>query len=241
MKVSNIGGIIRRRILVNYRVAPERIQPLLPGKFRPKLHDGHAIAGICLIRLESVRPKGVPGFLGLDSENAAHRFAVIWDDEQGKPQEGVYISRRDTGSLLNQIAGGRVFPGEHHAAEFKVTDDGHRIDFKMSSQDGSVSVEVRGKSSDTLGAGSAFKTPAEASAFFEPGSLGYSATKKGERLEGLRLRTVGWKVLPLEVERVRSSFFDDQMKFPAGTIAFDCALIMRDTEHEWQSENDLHL
>ena len=241
MKVSNIGGIIRRRILVNYRVAPEMIQPLLPGKFRPKLHAGFAIAGICLIRLEHVRPKGIPSFLGLTSENVAHRFAVIWDDEQGKPQEGVYVSRRDTDSRLNQIAGGRIFPGEHHAAVFKVQDDGTSVDLKISSKDGAMAVEVRGKTAKTLSPGSAFKTPAEASAFFEPGSLGYSETHKGGRLEGLRLRTVQWKVAPLHVEHVYSSLFDDKTKFPAGSIAFDCALVMRDIEHEWQSEADLYL
>jgi hypothetical protein len=90
MKLPNIGGIIRRRILVNYRVAPELIQPLLPPKFRPKLHADFAIAGICLIRLEQVRPRGIPNFLGTSSENAAHRIAVVWDDEWSS-EEDLYL------------------------------------------------------------------------------------------------------------------------------------------------------
>lgn len=241
MKIPTIGGIIRRRILVNYRVEPDAIQPLLPPKFRPKLHEGSAIAGICLIRLEHVRPKGIPNFLGMSSENAAHRIAVVWDDEQGKTQEGVYIPRRDTDSRINQAVGGKFFPGEHHAAKFTVMDDGDRIDFKMASDDGSVAVEVRGRNAAELGPESKFKNAAEASAFFEAGSLGYSATRKGNRLEGMRLRTVQWKVLPLQVEHVHSSLFDDRKKFPAGTVSFDCALVMRDIEHEWKSEDDLFL
>jgi predicted MPP superfamily phosphohydrolase len=36
---------------------------------------------------------------------------VTWNDETGA-LEGVYIPRRDTGSLVNHLAGGRVFPGE---------------------------------------------------------------------------------------------------------------------------------
>jgi hypothetical protein len=241
MKVSNIGGIIRRRILVNYRVAPDVIQPLLPPKFLPKLHDGSAIAGVCLIRLEHVRPKGIPSFLGMSSENAAHRVAVVWQDEHGKPQEGVYIPRRDTNSRFNQAVGGRFFPGEHHAAKFIVNDDRDRIDFEMISEDQSVLVRVRGKNSSELSRDSGFKNIAEASAFFEPGSLGYSATRKGDRLEGLRLRTAQWKISPLQVEHAHSSFFDDKTKFPPGSVAFDCALIMRDIEHEWQSESDLYI
>ena len=241
MKLPGITGVIRRRILVNYRIAPERIQPLLPPKFRPKLHGDFAIGGICLIRLEQVRPRGVPAMMGTSSENAAHRVAVIWENEKGKSQEGVYIARRDTDSRLNVVAGGRLFPGEHHAAKFKVTDDGERIDFNMVSQDGAVAIEIRAKQARELPRISGFKNAAAASDFFEPGSLGYSATRKGDRLEGLRLKTTTWKIAPLDVERVNSSFFDDKTRFPQDSISFDCALLMRDIQHEWQSEADLYL
>ncbi len=241
MKLSNISGVIRRRILVNYRAVPELIQPLLPANFRPKLHADFAIAGICLIRLEQVRPKGIPSFLGTSSENAAHRIAVVWEDEQGKLQEGVYISRRDTNSRLNRMAGGRLFPGEHHAANFKVTDDGDNIDFEMESDDGQVVIQVRGKTAAELPPVSGFKNAAAASAFFEPGSLGYSATEKGNRLEAVRLKTRTWTIAPLAVEHLYSSYFGDKTTFPPDTVFFDCALVMRDIQHEWQSESDLYL
>src|SRR3977135_359472 len=120
MRLPTIQGIIRRRLLVNYRVAPAVLARLLPATFRPKLHGEFAMAGICLIRLEQIRPQGLPVFLGASSENAAHRIAVLWEDEQGKTQGGVYVPRRDTNSRLNYLAGGRLFPGEHHAARFQV-------------------------------------------------------------------------------------------------------------------------
>ena len=60
MNIPAIKGIIRRRLLLNYRVSPEVIQPHLPDNFRTKLVKGHAIAGICLIRLEQVRPTFLP-------------------------------------------------------------------------------------------------------------------------------------------------------------------------------------
>ena len=79
MKMPAVEGIIERRLLVNYRVAPGALAGILPAPFRPKLVGGYAIAGICLIRLASVRPRGLPAGLGLRSENAAHRIAVEWD------------------------------------------------------------------------------------------------------------------------------------------------------------------
>jgi hypothetical protein len=77
MRFPRVHGTIRRRLLVNFRVAPDVIQRLLPAPFQPKLHHGRAIAGICLIRLEGIRPRRFPSMLGLSSENAAHRIAVV--------------------------------------------------------------------------------------------------------------------------------------------------------------------
>ena len=119
MKIPSLEGIIRRRMLVNFRVDPNVMKALLPAPFRPKLHHDYAIAGVCLIRLEKIRPEGLPEFLGISSENAAHRVAVEWTDPAGELREAVYIWRRDTGSWLGRLAGGRLFPGEHHAAKIR--------------------------------------------------------------------------------------------------------------------------
>src|SRR5437899_2482413 len=80
MKIPVIHGVIDRRLLVNYRVDPDVLAPLLPAPFRPKLVRGYGLVGICLIRLKRVRPTFLPSWLGIASENAAHRAAVEWDD-----------------------------------------------------------------------------------------------------------------------------------------------------------------
>jgi hypothetical protein len=240
MRFPLIAGLIRRRLLVNFRVDPATIQVLLPPKFRPKLHRGYAIAGICLIRLEHIRPAGFPRWCGISSENAAHRIAVEWEEE-GRLQEGVYIPRRDTGSRLNHLAGGRIFPGEHHLATFDVSDDGMRVDFAMQAVDRSVAVRLRGRMSDRLPPASVFASLAESSAFFEGGSLGFSVTDDADRLDGLDLKTLSWQVSAFEVEQVQSSFFSDRSKFPESTIHFDHALIMRDISHEWRAAEDMSL
>jgi len=240
MRVPKVHGVIGRRLLVNFSVDPDVIQRQLPAPFRPKLHDGHAVAGICLIRLADIRPKRFPRMLGLSSENAAHRIAVVWDDDAGL-HEGVYIPRRDTGSLMNHLAGGRLFPGEHQRASFQVEDTADRISLEMRSADGRVRVDVAGRTATALPDRSIFGTVAAASAFFEPGSVGYSATASGDRLDGVVLTTQTWSVAPLTMDRVFSSYFADESKFPAGTIAFDCALIMRNIAHEWQAGAPMYI
>jgi hypothetical protein len=238
MQIPVIRGVIDRRLLVNYRVDPGVLAPLLPAPFRPKLIRGYGMVGICLIRLKRVRPTFLPSWLGISSENAAHRTAVEWDDG-GTVREGVYVRRRDTSSRLNALAGGRLFPGIHHHAMFTVAETAARIDVALRSDDGVTTLSVRGHRADALPASSVFRSLEEASAFFRAGSLGYSATPDPSRFQGLELRCLKWEVEPLAVEEVRSSFFDDEALFPPGSITFDCALLMRGIDHEWHGKPDL--
>ncbi|MBY0358522.1 MAG: DUF2071 domain-containing protein [Candidatus Obscuribacterales bacterium] len=233
MRLPELRGLIRRRLLVNYRVDPQVLQPLLPAPFKPKLVNGQAVAGICLIRLEQIRPSWLPSTLGLTSENAAHRIAVTWCDKEGREREGVYIPRRDTGSILNHFAGGRIFPGEHHKAVFQVRDDGDNVHLKLRSADKSLSVEVKGKENESMPPGSLFPTVEATSDFFRQGSLGYSETKCQCHLDGVVLQTEDWQIKPFAAEITASSYFSNQHCFPAGSVEFDCALIMRNIEHKW--------
>jgi hypothetical protein len=192
------------------------------------------VAGICLIRLEQLRPRGCPAMLGVASDNAAHRIAVTWRDERGIEREGVYIPRRDTGALLNAVAGGRLFPGEPHYARFRIHEDLSGIDLKMETDDGGADVWLRAQSATRLPSSSCFGSLEEASAFFAGGSVGYSATRDGKRLDGLLLRTHAWHVEPLDVTWVVSSYYADRARFPAGSVEYDCTLVMRDLPHEWE-------
>jgi hypothetical protein len=230
--MATIAGRIARRILVNFRVKPDALVPFVPAGFRPKLVNGWGMAGICLIRVEQVRPRGLPRWCGVSSENAAHRIAVEWDgDGDGATREGVFIPRRDTDRWFNRMAGGRLFPGSHHAARFQVSDNAQRISVGVGSDDGAMTVSVSGRPTDTLPNNSIFHSVEEASAFFQAGSLGWSPTRDGRQLEGLELHCPAWHMTPLAVDEVESSFFSK-----LGPAAFfDSAFLMRNLDHEWHA------
>jgi hypothetical protein len=237
MRLPQIRGMVERRLLVNYRVDPDVVATHLPAPFRPQVVDGWAVAGICLIRLGHMRPRGLPGAIGLRSENAAHRIAVEWDTPDGL-EAGVFIPRRDTESLVNRAVGGRLFPGEHEKARFTVSETPTDVRVAFESADGAVAVDVvvrTGEFSSGL-----FPDLATASRFFEKGAVGYSVTREPGRFDGLELRTNAWKVDPVEVTSVRSSFFDDPGRFPAGTAHLDGALLMRDIPVTWHAQPSLH-
>jgi uncharacterized protein YqjF (DUF2071 family) len=240
MKIPVIRGIIDRRILVNYQVTPNVLAGILPSPFRPKLVTGVGIAGICLIRLRQIRPRFLPIPIGISSENAAHRIAVEWDDH-GVLREGVYIPRRDTSSRLITLVGGRLFPGEHHHARFRVEEEGPHFGVTLDSDDGTTHVAVQGQLASELPVSSVFPSLDAASDFFARGSLGYSVTSDPNQLDGLELRSFDWHVQPMAVKSVESSFFEDKVRFPPGSVRFDCALVMRGIEHEWHGRESLCL
>ena len=238
MRIPAITGLIERRILANYRIDPEVMARFLPPPFRPKLASGYAIGGICLIRLEGIRPKFLPLPWGIRSENAAHRIAVEWEQD-GRLRDGVYIPRRDTDSWLNTFAGGTLFPGIHYHASFTVKESGGHFFVQLISDDGDTKVLVSGRVAERLPESSVFSTLAAASEFFESGSLGYSLTRTNGRYHGLELSCKNWHVEPLDVDSVESSFFENESAFPRGSAAFDCALLMRGIQHEWHGREDL--
>jgi Uncharacterized conserved protein (COG2071) len=238
MNLPVIQGVIERRILANYRIDPVAVARVLPAPFRPKLAGGFAIGGICLIRLAHERPRHVPSALGLKSENAAHRIAVEWD-QNGQTRQGVYVPRRDTDSRLNSFVGGKLFPGEYHYAEFNVKESGDDYSIEIRSTDEQTHLELRASRVELLDPGSVFGDLATASKFFEGGALGYSKTRKGDRFDGMELCVKKWEVEPLRVTHVVSSFFDDERRFPKGSVKFDCALLMRNIEHEWHARDAL--
>ena len=232
MRIPVIRGMIDRRILVNFRVDPQVLARILPIPFRPKLVKEMGMAGVCLIRLKHIRPRFLPSFIGISSENAAHRIAVEWEQE-GERREGVFIPRRDTSSRLNTLVGGKLFPGVHHHATFTVReqDDSYRL--ALDSDDRQTHVLVEGSASTELPKNSIFESIHHASEFFSKGSLGYSVTAQPGKFDGLELRSFNWKVVPLTIKRVESSFFENQTMFPPGSVQFDCALLMRGIDHEW--------
>jgi hypothetical protein len=233
MRPPRLSSVVERRLLVNYRVDPEVAASLLPAPLRPRRVGGWAVAGICLIRLGRVRPTWLPGALGVRSENAAHRVAVEWDGPRG-PATGVYIPRRDTGSLVTVLAGGRLFPGEHQRAAFVVRETGDDFRVSLASRDGATRVSVHAGVAEQLAGSALFADLGAASEFFRQGSVAFSASRNGGRLDGVELATRSWRVEALEVHDVTSSFFDDRDRFPPGSAVLDCALLMRGVPVTWR-------
>jgi len=236
---SEITGTIDRRILINYRLDPKIAKKLLPQPFQPHIHNGYASVGICLIRFKNMRLFFIPSFLGFKSENAAHRFAVTWDNK-GKTETGVYIPRRDTSSRLNSLVGGKLFPGVQHFSKFNINETMANYELSFINKKDNTHLSIDCKKTDDFPANtSMFSSLADSSSFFKINSTGYSPNKKNDSFQGMQFMSEEWRVSPLVVNNVNSSYFNNLSLFPNGSIDFDHALLMENINHSWQSRTDI--
>jgi hypothetical protein len=234
MELPVLSGIITRRILINYRVAPAVVRKILPDHLEPLIIGGYASAGICLLKLHNIGLRYSPDFLKIDSENAAHRILVQWR-EDGRVRCGVYIPRRDTDSKLNVWLAGRIFAWPHYPAQFDTKEDGGHYVVNVSSEDHRTNWRVSVKAGGSFPSDSMFRSLEHASECFRECSIGCSPSANPGHFKQIQLKTKGWSVKPLAIEELSSTFFEDTTIFPPGTICFDNALLMENIPHEWHS------
>ena len=236
--LPTIQGVIARRMLLNFRADPDVVQRLLPAPLQVDQQRGHAIVGVCLIRLENLRPLGIPGPLGISSENMAHRVAIRYPASDGI-HPGVFVWRRETDHRFVELLGGRLFPGVHHRARFQVSEKENRLAMDVTSEDGTADVRFSAGIADEWRRTPSFGSFDEVSEFFRKGDCGFSCSMRGDELEGLQLKMLKWQMAPMQVESQHCAFYSDPQRFPAGSIDFDCGLLMRGLPHEWHQLTDI--
>lgn len=202
---------VQTRILLNFRLDPAALRPLIPAGMEPVLVDGAAVAGVCFIRQQRIRPSGIPGFAGVSLAAAAHRVAVTRNG-----QRAVLVLRRDAPGLLPKIAsrliGARFGEGEIEwdglSARLHASDD--------------VTASI-----DAVGGGglpsSLFLSADAAGNFFRQESVSFEPNGRTLRVS-LPPR---WSVEPIEHATFASSFFSDLGAQP------DSAFVARDLDAVW--------
>jgi hypothetical protein len=213
-----LHGRIARRILVDWMVTPERTAAALPPGLRPRLVEGQAVVGICLIELDGLRPKGLPAAIGRSVSAVAHRISI--QDETGR--SGVYVPRRDTPSLAAQAVGGRLWPGVHGPVAVRWTESDDRIAVTAAADDLEVEVVVQRTSAAPIGP--------DLTALHASEPVAWSPGRRGE-LEEAELRCETFQAAPVRLHRARSSWIAATF----GDLDPPRALEMRNIPMRWSS------
>jgi len=202
---------VHTRILLNFRMDPAVIRPFIPPGLEPVLVNGAAVAGVCFIRQQRIRPAGLPSFTGVALEAAAHRVAVTRDGERA-----VLVLRRDAPGLLPKIAS-RITAATFGAGE--IAWDG--LTARLLASDGATA-SIDAASGDRL-ASTLFASPDAAADFFRRESLSIEPTGRMLRVS-LPAR---WTVAAIEHATLASSFLASVGAEP------DSAFVARDLDAVW--------
>ncbi|MGL6235496.1 MAG: DUF2071 domain-containing protein [Segniliparus sp.] len=199
-----IRGHIKRRLLVNLVADPDEVRPRLPAGLRPHATDAGVVVGCCLLRFDQVRPRPLPGLLGLGFQAAAHRISVEWETESGATAVGVYVPLRHTDSRVVPLVGGRAFPGVHERADIRHVQSADRIDWTVEAHGADRSFDIAVRTRIHAGAEPVDLCDQIAGACVNA-NIGFSPGHNGA-LEGVRMVPNRREAREVAVEALESSF-----------------------------------
>lgn len=229
MKISTIAGWLTWRIAVNYRVAPHVMREWIPEPFRPKLIEGHALAGLDLVHQKHQRIAGLPKRMGLTSFLAVHRVLVEWE-EMGMRKTGLFVLRRDSSLSVHAWAGGRMYPGLYHRSRFKVSQKDDAFSLRMRSRDDQTIAFEAEKTSHFPHYASFGQINRVASAIRAASPAYQARPDHCDIYEGVDWEIKRWQPQPLRVTHLHASFFEGM---PKNSIFFDHAFLIGESPHRW--------
>ena len=243
LRGSHLRGVVRRRVLVNYPVPPERLGPWLPPQAEPALHAGRAWVSACAVRLERMAPTAWPAPLGLRMHYLVHRTIAWLPFPDGTRRCAVLILEANLDHPATFLARGstrvpfrrrciRVDEGEGHwAASMRSSlriQDMHR-DGGGAGEDGllyEACVEAPG--GPATPAGSLFPDAASADRFLLGVAYGCAWDPRRRRMRYLAETHDPWTIEAAPARTARNRFLEDLC---GGPVEADHALLMRDVPH----------
>lgn len=254
MRAPVLRGRIARRILVGLRVDPSVARRLLPSGLEPRLIEGHAIAGVAFTRIEDLRTRLLPIPFGASSDSVEHRIAaqpttVAKRRFRALGRAPFYVLRRDASTAADAFLTHPSVAAERGRSRFDIDERDGRLEARARSFDGRMSIRVGADEIEAWPADSVFGSLLAAVRWFgddvpsawrgrlvpQRDSAGVDATRVVRARSSLR-----WIACPLGVRTFASTYLEDPVAFPEGSVVVDHALCLRDVEEVWHSAPDLH-
>ncbi|MFL5345666.1 MAG: DUF2071 domain-containing protein [Hyalangium sp.] len=117
---------------LNYAVAPEVLEQLLPAPLQPELHKGTAWVQVLMSSLREMRPQGFAGLFGFNFYQVSYRAAVRYQNARGQWRRGGYFVRSETNDELMRRIGNALVEFKFHdfgEADMLMVRDGDRLTF----------------------------------------------------------------------------------------------------------------
>lgn len=202
-------GRIERCWLFAFRTAEAEARAILPVPLEPVTRQGQAFWNVVVCRVESMRPRGVPGFLGMGYWHVAYRLHVRYRGE-----EGLYFVRSDCDSGLMAWMGNVMTDFRFHKARVEVEEEGERVRIGIDAPGARAEATLR-RGAARRPEDSAFGSLDEAAAFLKYKPRGFSVGEDGEVSVVRIVRDESaWRARSVEVVSQEWAFFSGMRVTP---------------------------
>lgn len=238
MGMSAVPARIDRRILILYRIAPEHAERMMVPGHQPRKLKGYSLGGIALVRCARVHSPLLPARM-MACENALH-FVCGLRIVQQRAEASALVMRYDTSSRLHAWIGGeRRWHCRHHHARFEVQESPEMIDIECDSDDRRSHVAIQAHLDRKICRQSVFHSTDQVLHLLQSELRSLGLTRCDGSGSSRRRSIRQSQLIPLRVDRLESSLFEDQQRFPAGSVQFDSAYWLRDDELVWSDDGTL--
>ena len=199
---TTMKGRIERCWLFTFRTPEDHARALLPKPLDPVTREGWGFWNVVVCRVEAMRPRGLPAFLGMGYWHVAYRLYARFGGE-----EGLHFLRSDCDSGFMAAMGNVMTDFNFHKATVEVREEGDGVGIAVDVPGGTAEAALRRRGARRP-EGSLFASLDEAAAFLKYQPRGFSVANDG-RVNVVRIvrDESAWRARPVEVVSQRWEFF----------------------------------
>jgi hypothetical protein len=221
-------------LTLTYALPAGSLRPLLPRGLRLDTWGDLGFVAVALVQTRSLRPAGLPEWLGRDFFLAGYRVFTRLDLPDGRSLRGLRILRSDADRVAMVTAGNLLTHYNYHRCRARLDVSQGTMDVVVQTSDGTgdlhVSADLTG---ETLPPGSPFSTVREARRFAGPMPFTFDCERETGALVTIRANRTNWTPTLVRVDAQRIAFFD-ALAFKGCTPILAAAFHVRNVDYRWE-------
>lgn len=195
-------GRLDRCWLFTFRSPEAEARAFVPSPLALVTREGQAFWNVVVCRVEAMRPRGLPGFLGMGYWHVAYRLHV-----RHREEEGLTFVRSDCDSGLMAWMGNLMTDFRFHSGAVEVQEDRDWLRIGIDVPGAGAEATLR-RGTARLPKHSLFGSLGEASAFLKYKPRGFSVGKDGQvRVVRIVRDESAWRARPVEIVSQEWAFF----------------------------------
>lgn len=219
---------LARTTVLTYAAPAAALQPLLPPCLALDTYGGAGFVAVAMVQTQSLRPRGLPAWLGQDFFLIGYRLLVRYRTRAGKRLRGLYILRSETDRRRMALLGNLLT--NYRYAHVSIAQESRPDQQRIYSPDTGLDVRVAEPAGPepALPPGSPFTDWAQARRFAGP--LPFTFAWHPPQVVIVQGQREFWTPRPVQVQAARVPFL---AQLP-GPLTLASAFVTEDIPYHWQ-------